>query len=425
MPDAQAAGRSRGALVVKPFSLLIKPTSADCNLRCAYCFYLPKLALYPQVKRHRMSLEVLERMVSSYMATDQPQYIFGWQGGEPTLMGLEFFQHVTRLQVKYGKPGAIVSNGLQTNATLIDDALAAHLAEYNFLVGVSIDGPEDIHDRWRTNAAGVGSHADVLRGIRALQRHGAEFNALVLVNSANVGRAAEVYHYLCDLGILFHQYIPCVEFDEHGRPLPYTITGAQWGDFLCAIFDEWISADTRRVSIRLFDAILALLVDGVRNVCHFGRNCRQYFVVEYNGDVYPCDFFVEPDLKLGNVLTHSWEQLQQSETYRRFGRQKAQWNKACNSCEFLHFCSGDCLKHRFRTNSDPRSLSWLCEGWKRFYSHSLPAFRRLAAEIAAERERELEARRQAARAQAAARGIGRNDPCPCGSGKKFKHCCGA
>lgn len=411
---------------MKPFSLLIKPASADCNLRCSYCFYLGKSELYPATKVHRMTPEVAERMIASYLATDQPQYVFGWQGGEPTLMGVEFFRLVTGLQMRYGRNGAIVSNGLQTNVTLIDNEFARHLAQYNFLVGASIDGPAEVHDQWRRTAGGRGSHADVLRGVQCLKRHGVAFNALVLVNSANVDRAREVYQYLCELDILFHQYIPCVEFDEQGRPLPWTITGEQWGEFLVEIFDQWLPQDTRVVSVRLFDSILALMVDGVRNVCHLGRDCRQYFVVEYNGDVYPCDFFVRADLKLGNVMTDSWEALQASPLYHDFGRQKALWHCECNDCQFLHYCAGDCLKHRLygAPPQDPRTLSWLCEGWKLFYTHALPHFERLADEICRDRQREEQARREAVRREAQRRGVRRNDPCPCGSGHKYKHCCG-
>ncbi|MBC7287772.1 MAG: radical SAM protein, partial [Armatimonadetes bacterium] len=174
----------------RPFTLLIKPASADCNLRCEYCFYLPKAALYPQTTVHRMPDEVLERMVASYMATDQPQYVFGWQGGEPTLMGVDFFRRATELQVKYGRPGSVVANGLQTNATLVTDELAEHLGRYKFLVGVSIDGPPEIHDRYRKTAGGQATHAKVLRAIKTLDRYGVEYNALVLVNAANVGRSA-------------------------------------------------------------------------------------------------------------------------------------------------------------------------------------------------------------------------------------------
>jgi uncharacterized protein len=371
-----------------------------------------------------MSAEVLERMIASYMATEQPQYIFGWQGGEPTLMGVDFFRLVTALQLEYAPPGAVVSNGLQTNATLIDDDLARHLAAYNFLVGVSIDGPPELHDRWRTTPAGHGSHAAVLRGIECLKRHGVAYNALVLVSSANVSRPRQVYSYLSDLGILYHQYIPCVEFDRDGNPLPWTITGEQWGDFMCGIFDEWFPGDTRRVSVRLFDSILALMVDQVRNVCHLHRNCCQYFVVEYNGDVYPCDFFVEESLKLGNIMTASWGEMQDSPAYGEFGRRKAMWNNACAQCRLLHFCAGDCLKHRLRGSAGPRTLSWLCDGWKKFYAHTLPAFERLAKEIREERAREEIARRESVRAEAQRRNIRRNDPCPCGSGRKYKHCCG-
>ena len=410
---------------MNPFSLLIKPASADCNLRCEYCFYLDRCELYPETKRHRMPDDVLERMVSSYLATQQPQYAFGWQGGEPTLMGLDFFRKAVKLQQKHGRPGAVVANGLQTNATLIDDDFAEFFARYNFLLGVSVDGPAEIHDRHRLTAGGKGSHEAVMRGIDCLKRHNVAFNALVLVNSANVHRAREVYRYVCDLGIMFHQYIPCVEFDGDGRPLPFSISGEEWGEFLCELYDAWLPHDTRRVSNRLFDSILTLLVEGRHNICHMGRNCCQYFVVEHNGDIYPCDFFVEKDLKIGNVMTHSWEDCLQEPVYLEFGRQKAQWNEECARCEVLEFCAGDCLKHRLPVTRDPRTLSWLCAGWKRFYAHALPGFRRLADEVSAQRERQ---RRQAAAMsrsrQMTQQRVGRNDPCPCGSGKKYKSCCG-
>jgi len=374
-----------------------------------------------------MSQEVLERMVSSYMALPQQQYTFGWQGGEPTLMGVEFFREAIRLQKKHGRMGAIVANGLQTNATLIDDEFAAHLAKYNFLLGVSIDGPEEVHDTYRRNAAGGASHADVLRGIECLKRNNVEFNALVLVSKSNVHRARQVYQYVCDNGILHHQYIPCVEFDGSGNLLPFAIDGAQWGDFLCELFDVWLPNDTRRVSIRYFDSLLAYLVDGVHNICHMGSNCCQYFVVEYNGDVYPCDFFVERDLKLGNVTTDSWEALAASETYREFGAQKAKWNAACSECEFIKLCAGDCLKHRLPAHGSPETLSPLCSGWKQFFRHALPGFKRLAREIEEDRRRIGAARQQqlAHQAKPKREAVGRNDPCPCGSGKKYKRCCGA
>jgi MoaA/NifB/PqqE/SkfB family radical SAM enzyme len=250
------------------FPLLIKPVSADCNLRCRYCFYLDHLRFYPAAAEHRMSDATLERLISGYMATDQAACTFIWQGGEPTLLGLEFFRRVTDLQRKYGRPGAVVANMLQTNATLITDELARHFAQYRFLIGVSLDGPPDVHDRYRRTLDGAGTHAEVSRGIERLRRHGVEFNILTLVTEANAGRAREIYRYFRDRGMLYHQYIPCVEFDAQGRLRPYSVGGEAWGRFLCELFDEWKARDTRRVSVRLFDSIIQKPALGRPADCH-------------------------------------------------------------------------------------------------------------------------------------------------------------
>ncbi|MFC1461269.1 anaerobic sulfatase maturase [Verrucomicrobiota bacterium] len=403
---------------MNPFSLLIKPASADCNLRCAYCFYLDRAALYPDVSVHRMSDDTLERLIAGYMGTDQAQYAFGWQGGEPTLMGTGFFQRVTALQKKYGHRGAIVANGLQTNATLITDEMASHFARYKFLLGVSLDGPESVHDVYRRSPGGSGSHSAVIRGIERLKQHGVEFNILTLVTRANVRRVSEIYHYLCDNGFLYHQYIPCVEFDASGTPLPYAITGEEWGGFLCRLYDGWIAADTRRVSIRLFDAILSKLIGGRASICHMGTNCCQYFLVEYNGDIYPCDFFVEKALNLGNVAATTWDRVRELPLYRRFGSRKNQWNDECASCKWKDLCAGDCLKHRLYAGNDSRTLSWLCRGWKQFFAHSLSGFQQMARQIQKEQVRSF----RPGNAETGA-APGRNDPCLCGSGLKYKQCC--
>ncbi len=371
---------------MKPFSLLIKPASADCNLACDYCFYLPKSALYPHEETHRMSERTLDKVIRSYMATPQPQYVFGWQGGEPTLMGVDFFRAVTSRQQKYGRAGMTVANGLQTNATLIDDEFAAHIAAFNFLVGVSLDGPADIHDRYRKSPSGAGAHADVLRGIQHLRERRVEFNTLTLVTAANESRATEVYTYLCEKGFFHHQYIPCVEFDDRGRPRDFAVTPEGWGDFLSEVFDLWLAADTRRVSVRLFDSILAYLVDGTRNECTMGRDCRLYFLIEYSGDAYPCDFFAERPLRLGNVMKNSWDYLQASPVYREFGMRKSAFSDACRECEFIEFCAGGCTRHR-RASGGSAPHSHLCPGLKRFYAHALPRLRPLAAEIIRERQR--------------------------------------
>ncbi len=408
----------------KPFSLLIKPASGDCNLACEYCFYQCKWQLYPQTARHRMALPVLEQLISSYLRTPQPQYVFGWQGGEPTLMGLDFFRQVTDLQVRHGARGVSVANGLQTNATLIDDAWAAHLAEYKFLLGVSLDGPAAMHDRYRATRGGQGSHAAVMRGIAALQKHRVEFNILVLVSQANVHRAAEVYRYLKEQGFRYHQYIPCVEFDAAGALQPFAISGEEWGAFLSELYAAWQPTDTRTVSIRHFDSILEFLVTGEAHVCTMNRNCCQYLVVEHNGDLYPCDFFVADALRIGNVMTTPWDAAIEAPVYQAFGARKAEWHAACEACSWLRLCAGDCLKHRWaEQQTAPRTLSHLCAGWQRFYAQAMPGFEALAAEV--RRRQEAERRRAATVASHAGGAPGRNEPCPCGSGRKFKHCCGA
>lgn len=373
-----------------------------------------------------MSDDVLEQLISSYMATSQMQYVFGWQGGEPTLMGVEFFRKVVELQQKYGKRGIVVSNGLQTNATLITDELAVHLSRYKFLLGVSLDGPEDIHDKNRVTANGKGSHTDVLKGLECLKRNNVEFNILVVVNRDNVTCARTVYRYLRDMGCFFHQYIPCVEFDENNKLLPYSITGKQWGKFLCEIFDEWRPNDTRKVSIRLFDSILEYLANGLKNVCNMRTDCNSYFLVEYNGDVYPCDFFVEQNLKLGNIMENSWKNLQTSPTYRGFGKKKSEWNEICDECPYLKLCAGDCPKHRLYDPFNPMACSWLCEGWKIFYAHTLREFKKLAEIIHEQRQSEMMSIQQIfdTLSPQIINRVGRNDPCPCGSGRKYKQCCG-
>jgi uncharacterized protein len=410
---------------MRPFTLLVKPACADCNLRCEYCFYLGKGGLYPGAAAHRMTDAVLEQMIRTYLATPQPIYSFGWQGGEPTLLGVDFFRRVTELQRRHGRPGASVANGLQTNATLISAELARHLAEYKFLVGCSLDGPPKIHDEYRRTIGGQSSHELAMRGIGLLRQHGVEFNILVLVSRANIGRAKEVYRYLVEQEFFYHQYIPCVEFDGKGRRRKFAIDGDDWGDFLCELFDEWHPKHASAVSIRLFDSVLARLVDGGANVCQMQQDCCQYFVVEHNGDLYPCDFFVEPALRLGSVMDTTWAQALESPVYAAFGARKARWNAACAACEYLDLCAGDCLKHRGHAAPGPGTLSWLCKGQKKFFRHTLDRFRMLAGEVRARRtQADSVLRHEALWTPAAGGGVGRNDPCPCGSGRKFKKCCG-
>lgn len=363
-----------------PFSLLIKPASADCNQDCTYCFYLDRSKPYSR-QRHRMSLRVLKRLVSGYLKTRQPQYVFTWQGGEPTLMGIDFFKQAVKLQQEYAPPGSIVANGLQTNALRIDDEFAEFLARSNFLAGVSLDGPEHIHDIYRKHKNGTGSFQGVMQGIDCLSRNGVAFNILTLVSQANVKKGKEVYWFLCEKGFFYHQYIECVEFDNKGHPFPYAITGEEWGNFLCEIFDEWIKSDIYRVSIRLFDAVLAHMVQSQYTICSMGPECGQYFVVEYNGDIYPCDFFVHKDLKIGNIHKDCWRDLQGSPVFTDFAAQKSKCHSECDRCKYHSLCFGDCLKNRFQVQKTPGQLSGLCKGWKIFYEHAMPGFRAIAEKI--------------------------------------------
>jgi len=397
------------------FFLLIKPASADCNLRCKYCFYIDHLENVS--KSPRMSDEVLERTIASYMRTNQNNnYSFGWQGGEPTLLGLKFFKRAIELQKKYAPPGSVISNGLQTNGTLITDEMARFFAEYNFLLGVSLDGPPYIHDYYRKTIGQKPTHSLVMRGIERLKQHKVEFNILILVNDQNVKKAGEIYQYFREKGFFYHQYIPCVEYDENNNPQPYSITGEEWGNFLCELFDQWIKEDINRISIRHFDSILEYLVHGCYNVCHIGKDCCQYFVVEHDGNVYPCDFYVQKDLLLGNVMTDTWEEFLNSPVYRQFGRQKTEWHIKCNSCPFIDFCHGDCQKFRVGEFQSSKVLSVLCQGWKRFYTRTLPRFDAIANKIRIEHDIKPTV-------QVVPKKIGRNELCPCGSGKKYKLCC--
>jgi uncharacterized protein len=358
------------------FSLLIKPSAADCNLKCTYCFYIGRQGLTET--RPRMSDEVLERMISSYMSSRQAtSYTFSWQGGEPAMMGLNFFKKVVNLQMKYAPPRAIVCNAFQTNGILITDELATFLAEYKFLFGVSLDGPAQVHDHYRKTLTGMPTHASVLKGIDRLKKHGVDYNILALVNDRTVKQPREIYGYFKNRGFLHQQYVPCVEFNAAGQLLPYSVTGTEWGAFLCEIFDRWIDEDVNRISIRLFDSILEYLVSGKRNACAMGTDCRQYFVVEYDGSVYPCDFFVRDDLRLGNIKNGTWKDFLESPVYRRFGLEKACWNEACRSCPWLAFCHGDCQKFR-PVAGVGRSRSILCEGWKAFYAYALPRLQCIA-----------------------------------------------
>lgn len=333
-----------------------------------------------------MSTPILEKMTAAYMATEQPVYTFGWQGGEPTLMGVEFFRKAVAFQKQYGRPGAQVANGLQTNGTRISDELAAFFAEYQFLIGVSIDGPPELHDHYRPYESGRRSHAEVLKGVKRLRAHGVEHNVLTVVNAHTVEHPRSLYRYLKELGFEYHQYIPCVEYEADGSLRPYSIDGPRWGRFLLELYDEWKN-DSEPVSVRHFDALMQHALGGPPAMCSLASSCRQYFVVEHNGDVFPCDFFVNDTMRLGNVQTQRFGEMWQSPTFKQFGRMKRVLPLACQECEYLSWCRGDCPKHRVSGAHNPVAalqtaeeppVSTLCEGWKEFFSQTIPDIERQA-----------------------------------------------
>ena len=370
---------------MRPFSLLIKPAGADCNLRCAYCFYLGRASLYPGAAAHRMDEATLTRLVRGYLALPFPAHTFAFQGGEPLLMGEAFFRKALALQRRYARPGARVTNGVQTNATLMTPSLAELFAKERILVGVSMDGPEAMHDAQRPDAAGNGSHRRVLEGLAMLRAAGAEYNVLTLVSQSNVHDPVGVYRYLRDgLGARFLQFIECVEMDAQGAPLPYAISAEEWADFIIAVFDEWFARDRHTVSVRLFDSVVAKLLTDDANSCAMGCDCREYVVVEHNGDVYPCDFFVRPELLLGNIRVSDWDEIWDAPAHAAFGRRKAETHADCAACGCRMFCQGDCPKNRVGHDParDPRTLSRLCPAWKRIYAHIVPPLRREAERLA-------------------------------------------
>jgi len=365
-----------GAAAVRPFQLLVKPASADCNARCDYCFYLRVGDEMYTERRHRMPDDVLERLVSSFMKLRLPISVFSWQGGEPTLMGLPFYERVVELQKKHGARGQVVGNALQTNGLVIDRRWARFLAEYKFLVGLSLDGPRDVHERYRGR-----SFHKVMRAARLLHEHHVAHSVLCCVSPANAHRGAEVYRWFIENGFFALQFIPIVETDPAtGEPAPFSVTGEQYGRFLCDVFDEWVKAGWGKVSVRLFDAMLSRAVGAPIHYCPLGEACDAYLVVEHNGDVYPCDFFVRPEQKLGNIMNGELFQLLDVDVARRFSAGKKDYADACASCEYLAMCYGGCQKDRLVRQKDRLNgkRSVLCDGYRMFFEHTWDKFAELA-----------------------------------------------
>jgi uncharacterized protein len=435
------------------FHLLAKPTGAVCNLDCKYCFFLSKEMLYPG-SRFRMADDLLEIYIKQLIESQprSPEVNIAWQGGEPTLMGLDFFKRAVELAEQYKKPGQSLLHTMQTNGTKIDDNWAAFFKEKNFLIGLSVDGPREMHDAYRVNKGGAGSFDQVMRGHEFLLKHKVDTNILCTVHAANQDYPLEVYRFFRDeLKTEFMQFIPIVERattdllpladsgwsarDGGERPL-YTqagslvtnrsVGGEQYGRFLSAIFDEWIKTDVGTIFVQIFDVTLGSHV-GQHTLCIFAPTCGDALALEHTGDVYSCDHYVEPDYLLGNIRETHLIELVASDQQRQFGRHKLDsLPKYCVECEVRYACHGGCPRNRFiQTPDGEEGLNYLCAGYKYFFKHVERPMQMMANLVRngryADEIMSLYAPEKPATTFLSA---GRNDPCPCGSGKKFKNCHG-
>ncbi len=351
-------------------SVLIKPASAVCNLDCEYCFYLDRAAdPYQDMPARTMSDETLERLVESYLFYSHPTSIFAFQGGEPTLAGLRFFEKVVEYEQRYGRNGQSVSNALQTNAMLLDASWCSLFREFHWLLGVSIDGPEELHDRYRFNKAGHGTWKRVVQSIELLQKENVDFNVLCVLSQANVEHPRELYRFFKSLGVQHMQFIPLAEFDAEGKPLPFTVTPEQYGRFLVELFDVWWP-ERRNVRIRFFDNVAEALAGQAPGCCEMLDSCDSYVVVEYNGDVFPCDFFVERDWKLGNVNADSWSEIARRSRRYGFAAKKAIPHEECLVCEYASICHGGCPKLRHARNKRFEDLDYFCASYKMIFKRA-------------------------------------------------------
>jgi len=433
------------------FNVMTKPIGPICNLDCKYCFYLEKEKLYPDQRKWKMPDDVLEEYIRQYIHTqDVPTINFAWQGGEPTLLGVDYFRNVVRLQQKYAN-GKKIENAFQTNGTLLDDEWCEFFSAHRFLIGLSIDGPRDIHDKYRYDKKGNGTFDEVMRGVGFLKKHKTEFNTLTVVNSANVKRPTEVYRFLKDIGSGFIQFIPIVErlptvqlriagMDLSDPPVPgerpdpsaqvtaWSVPAAAYGVFLIEIFEDWVRRDVGKTFVQIFDVALGNWMNMGSGLCVFAEKCGNALAIEHNGDLYSCDHYVYPRYKLGNIMNSSLGQLVTSPEQIKFGNDKADTlPQYCRKCEVKFACNGECPKHRFtRTPDGEEGLNYLCPSYKKFFNHVDPYMKTMASLLQSRQPAaaimRMIAGEDARKALASAKP---NDACPCGSGKKFKKCHGA
>ena len=389
--------------VLSPFSrplyVMAKPASSICNLACDYCYYLEKQELYADTRKRTMSDELTERFIREYIeAQTMDEILFTWHGGEPLMRPIAYYKKVIALQREYGR-GRHIENCIQTNGTLINEDWCRLFRENHWLVGLSVDGPKEFHDEYRRTRQGRPTFAKVMRAIEMLNRYGVEWNAMAVVNDFNADYPLEFYRFFKSIGCHYIQFTPIVERRVDGRlasvledrteeVTEMSVTAEQWGDFLCAVFDEWVRADVGEYFVQIFDSTLANWVGQQPGVCTLAETCGHAGVMEWNGDVYQCDHFVFPEYRLGNIRERSLTEMMYSEKQLRFGADKRDGLPGqCRECEYLFACNGECPKNRFiKTERGERGLNYLCRGYKKFFSHVAPYMDFMKGELLAGRE---------------------------------------
>ena len=415
--------------VTTPFVVMAKPIGPICNIRCDYCYYLKKKSLFPTSERFRMTPDVLEAYIKSFIsASPGPVVHFVWHGGEPTLAGIDFFRNVVELQARYTPEGWQSLNNLQTNGTRLDAQWCSFLADNGFTVGLSLDGPAELHDAYRRDVRGEATHHKVMRGLKELRAHGIEPDILCTLNSRNSLHPSEVYHFFLDQKVRWLQFLPVVSRLSDGSAAPWSVQPEAMGTFLTKVFDEWVRHDLGRVGIQNFLECLLVVGGKPANICIMSETCGRVFAMEHDGGIYSCDHFVNPDNCLGNLTAESLVELIESPAQIAFGQSKKDSLPSyCKECPVLLLCNGGCPKDRFaQTPAGEDGLNYLCDGYRSYYGHVQPYLEKIlgfykkgmsAANVMAELESQERDERKVWKTTS------RNDPCPCGSGKKYKHCC--
>ncbi len=358
----------------KPLYVMLKPVGSICNIKCKYCYYLEKKELYPDEKRHSMTEEILERFTKQYLESQTMQEVlFTWHGGEPLIRGIDFYKKALSFQRSYGR-GRRIGNNLQTNGILLTDEWCKFFKDNNFLIGISVDGPEHCHDIYRKTTSGKPTFSQVMRGINLLKKHGVDFNVMGVVNDYNVDYPLEFYQFFKDIDTRFIQFSPIVERLPDGTPASWNVPSEKWGDFLIAIFDEWVRKDIGEFYIQHFDSALANWVGENPGTCIFAKKCGHAGIMEFNGDVYSCDHFVSPEYKIGNIWSKTLTGMMYSQEQKKFGNDKYDaLPEYCRKCEFLSICYGECPKNRIINTPDGEpGLNYLCKGYYKYFKHIAP-----------------------------------------------------